>query len=133
MDGGRSINILYKEAFRQMKLCGSALQPSNTIFRGIVSGKKAHSMGRVVFGNDNKICLEKISFEVVNFKSAYHAIFCRPTFKKFMACPCYACMKLKMSGPNGTITISGDVDKAIECEKAISLVYSVWTARYSGR
>ena len=56
MDGGSSINILYYETFRRMKLDDSALQPSNTTFHGIVPRRKAHSMGRVVldvvFGND---------------------------------------------------------------------------------
>ena len=104
-----------------MKLCDSALQPSVTTFHGIIPGRKAHSMGHVVldvvFGNDKNFRLEIFCFEVVNFKSTYHAIFGRPAFAKFMARPCYAYLKLKMPGPNGTITISGDVDKAIECEK----------------
>ena len=103
-----------------MKLYDSALQPSITTFHGIVPRRKAHSMGRVVldvvFSNDKKFRLEKICFEVVNFKSAYHAIFSRPAFAKFMARPYYAYLKLKMPCPNGTITISGDVGKAIECE-----------------
>ena len=79
MDGGSSINILYEETFQRMKLCDSALQSSNTTFHCIVPSRKAHSMGRVVldviFGNDRNFRLEKICFEVVNLKSAYHAIF----------------------------------------------------------
>ena len=90
-------------------------------FHVIIPGRKAHSMGRVVlnvvFGNDKNFRLKKICFEAVNFKSAYHAIFGRPAFVKFMARPCYAYLKLKMPGPNGTITVSGDIDKVIECEK----------------
>ena len=34
-----------------------------------------------------------------------------------MARPCYAYLKMKMPGHNGTITMHGDVDCAIECEK----------------
>ena len=34
-----------------------------------------------------------------------------------MARPCYAYLKMKMPGHNGTITVHGDVDYAIECEK----------------
>ena len=79
VDGGSSINILYYETFRQMKLDDSALRPSNTTFHGIIPGTKAHSMGRVVldvvFGNNKNFRLKKICFEVGNFKSAYHAIF----------------------------------------------------------
>ena len=31
--------------------------------------------------------------------------------------PCYAYLKMKMPGHSGTITVHGDVDCAIECEK----------------
>ena len=61
--------------------------------------------------------MESIRFEVVPFKSAYHAIFGRPAFAKFMARPCYIYSKLKMSGPNGTITINDNFKKAKECER----------------
>lgn len=37
---------------------------------------------------------------------------------KFMAIRCYAYMKLKMPGPNGVITMSGDPKKALEAEVA---------------
>ena len=55
---------------------------------------------------------------MVPFKSAYHAIFGRPAFARFMARPCYIYSKLKMSGPNGIITIKGDFKKAKDCEAA---------------
>ena len=53
----------------------------------------------------------------MNFRSSYHATLGRPAFAKFMARPCYAYLKMKMPGHNGTITMHGDVDRAIECEK----------------
>ena len=40
-----------------------------------------------------------------------------PAFAKFMARPCYIYNKLKMPGPNGTITINGNFKKAKECER----------------
>ena len=61
--------------------------------------------------------MESIRFEVVPFKSAYHAIFGCPALAKFMARPCYMYSKLKMPGPNGTITINGNFKKAKECER----------------
>ena len=54
---------------------------------------------------------------MVNFRSSYHALLGRPAFAKFMARPCYAYQKMKMSDNNGTITVHGDVDRAIECKK----------------
>ena len=42
MDGGSAINILYYETFLRMNLKRSQLQPTNTIFHGIVPGKSHH-------------------------------------------------------------------------------------------
>ena len=61
--------------------------------------------------------MESIQFEVVLFKSAYHAIFGRPAFAKFMARPCYIYSKLKMPGPDGAITINSNFKKEKECER----------------
>ena len=71
----------------------------------------------VTFGPETNYRMESIRFEVVPFKIAYHAIFGRPAFAKFMARPCYIYSKLKMSGPNGTITINDNFKKAKECER----------------
>ncbi|KAK1661913.1 hypothetical protein QYE76_050072 [Lolium multiflorum] len=49
-------------------------------------------------------------------ESSYHVIFDRPTYHKFHARACYIYNKLKMPGPNGMITITGDYKKAHECE-----------------
>ena len=91
-------------------------------------GKKAYSLGKitldVVFRTAKNIGLEKIGFEVVNFRSSYHTILERPDFAKFMARPCYAYLKMKMPGHNGTITVHGDVDRAIECEKGMPFLPS---------
>ena len=39
MDGGSSINILYIKTFQEMSLTRKQLQPSSTLFHGIVPGK----------------------------------------------------------------------------------------------
>ena len=62
----------------------------------------------VVFGTPSNFRKEKITFEVVDFPSAYHALLGRPAYATFMAIPCYVYLKLKMPGPRGVITISGD-------------------------
>ena len=121
MDGGSSINILYFKTFQEMSLTRKQLQPSSTIFHGIVPGKLAHSMGKiyleVAFGNTSNFRLEILPFEVIDFKSPYHALFGRPAYAKFMARPCYVYLKLKMPGPRGVITIDGSREVAIACEK----------------
>ena len=64
------------------------------------------------FGDEDDCRLEPLTFEVVPFKSTYHAIFGRPAFTQFHACSCYIYGKLKMLGPNGIITVDCDFDKA---------------------
>ena len=51
----------------------------------------------------------------MDFQSAYHAILGMPAYARFMARPCYVYLKLKMSGPKGVITITGNRKKAEEC------------------
>ena len=69
----------------------------------------------MVFGDSKNYRKEKLTFEVVDFQSAYHAILGRPAYARFMARPCYVYLKLKMPGPKGVITITGDRKKAGEC------------------
>ena len=69
----------------------------------------------VVFGSDKNFRKEKLTFEVVDFQSAYHAILGRPAYARFMARPCYLYLKLKMPGPKGVITITGNRQWAEEC------------------
>jgi hypothetical protein len=103
-----------------MNLTKEQLKHSNTEFHGVVPGKKANFLGSitlpVAFGDVHNFRQEKITFEVVPFKSSYHVIFGRPTYHKFHARACYIYNKLKIPGPKGMITVSGDYKKAHECE-----------------
>ena len=89
IDGGSGINILYASTMKSMKIPMRRLQTSNLEFHGIIPGKKAHSMGmitlNVVFGTPSNFRKEKITFDVVDFPSAYHALLGRPAYAKFMA------------------------------------------------
>ncbi|XP_020176680.2 uncharacterized protein [Aegilops tauschii subsp. strangulata] len=97
----------------------SKLSESNMQFHGVIPGKKAKSLGQialdVVFGDSKNFCKEKLTFEVVDFHSAYHAILGRPAYARFMARPCYVYLKLKMPGPKGVITVTGNRQRAEEC------------------
>ena len=112
MDGGTSLNILYAETLEGMGILMSRLSTSNMSFYGVVPGKKGASLGQialdVVFGDSKHFRKEKLTFEVVDFQSAYHAILGRSAYACFMARPCYVYLKLKMPGPKGVITISGN-------------------------
>ena len=120
MDGGSNLNIMYADTLKRMNLSESQLDFSKVKFHGIVPGKQAKSLGsikhEVTFGPETNYRSEYLRFEVVPFKSAYHAIFGRPTFAKFMTRPCYIYSKFKMPGPNGTIIVNGNFKKTKECE-----------------
>ncbi|KAI5001142.1 hypothetical protein ZWY2020_011101 [Hordeum vulgare] len=60
---------------------------------------------------------KSLMIEVVKIKSPYHPLFGRPAYARFMACRCYAYLKLKMPSPKGPITISGERKIAQECEE----------------
>ena len=102
-----------------MGILMSKLSESNMRFHGIIPGKKADSLDHitldVVFGDSRNYRKEKLTFEVVDFDSAYHAILGRPAYASFMARPCYVYLKLKMPGPKGVITVSGKWQRAEDC------------------
>jgi hypothetical protein len=53
---------------------------------------------------------------VVGFRGTYHAVLGRPCYAKFMAVPNYTYLNLKMSGPNGVITVGSTYRHAYECD-----------------
>ena len=55
---------------------------------------------------------------MVDLESQYHALLGRPALAKFMASTHVAYLKMKMPGPNGPITVSGNFKRSIECAKA---------------
>ncbi|KAI4966698.1 hypothetical protein ZWY2020_037054 [Hordeum vulgare] len=119
MDGGSGLNIMYADTLKGMGIPMSRLSESNMQFHGVVPGRKAKSLGQialeVIFGSDKNFRKEKLTFEVVDFQNAYHAILGRPAYVSFMARPCYVYLKLKMPGPKGVITITGNRQRAEEC------------------
>ena len=70
----------------------------------------------VIFGGPSNYRMETLSFEVVGFHRTYHAILGCPCYMKFIAVPNYTCLKLKMLGPCGVITIGTSFHHAYECE-----------------
>ncbi|XP_039780650.1 uncharacterized protein LOC120647908 [Panicum virgatum] len=120
MDGGSGLNILYVDMLDAMGIERSRLRPSGVHFDGVVPGKQVVPLGQidlpVTFGDPSNYWKETLTFEVVGFKGAYHAILGRPCYAKFMAIPNYTYLKLKMPGPKGVITIGSTFQRAYECE-----------------
>jgi hypothetical protein len=77
-------------------------------FHGVAPGQRIQPLGQidlpVWFGTPDNFRKETLTFEVVGFRGAYHAILGRPCYAKFMAVPNYTYLKMKMPGPKGVIT-----------------------------
>jgi hypothetical protein len=69
----------------------------------------------VTFGTPKNYRTEFLRFEVASFDCGYNAIIGRLGLAKFMAIPHYSYMILKMSGPQGIITVRADFQGTAEC------------------
>jgi hypothetical protein len=120
MNGGSSLNILYTHTLRLLGIELDQLRPSTTPFHGVTLGKRVQPLGQidlaVWFGMPANFRKEMLTFEVVGFRGAYHAILGRPCYAKFMAIQNYTYLKIKMSGPNGVIAVGSSIEHAFDCD-----------------
>ena len=109
MDGGSSLNLLYRDTVRKMGIDTSRIKPTKTTFKGVIPGVEAHCTGsitmEVVFGSPDNFRSKELIFDIVAFRSGYHALLGRTAFARFNAVPHYVYLKLKMPGPRGVITV----------------------------
>jgi hypothetical protein len=124
IDGGSSINFIYRTSMEKLGIPEIQLKPTKLTFHGIMPGHSCTPMGRieleVLFGGKDNHRREPIWFEVVDLNSPFHALLGRPALAKFMAVPHYAYLKMKLPGPRGVITVTGCNKKSIECTRASS-------------
>jgi hypothetical protein len=120
MDGGSSLNIIYAETLGLLQIGLSTIRAGAAPFHGIIPGKWVQPLGQldlpVCFGTPSNFRKETLTFEVVGFRGTYHAVLGRPCYAKFMAIPNYTYLKLKMSGPNGVITVGSTYRHTYECD-----------------
>ena len=121
MDGGSSLNLLYQDTVRKMGIDPSRIKPTKTTFKGVIPGVEASCTGsvtlEVVFGSLNNFRSEELLFDIVPFRSGYHALLGRTAFAKFNVIPHYAYLKLKMPGPRGVITVNGNTERSLRMEE----------------
>jgi hypothetical protein len=122
IDGGSSLNIIFTETLHKMEFDFSKMTACDEPFYGVVPGKAAYPIGRVclsvTFSTEENFRTEYLTFEVANFRSSYHAIFGRPMLAKFMAIPQHTYLIMKMSAPNGILSVLGDIMVSYNCESA---------------
>jgi hypothetical protein len=125
MDEESSLNLIYADTLRKIKIPMNGLLPTETSFHGIVPGKPTYPLGvihlNVIFGTPANFKKEKIEFEVVDWPSQYHAILGRLAFAQFMAVPHYAYLKLQMPANRGPLTISGSFARSETVTKISTL------------
>ena len=112
MDGGNSLNLIYQDTVHKMGIDPSRISQSSTTFKGLIPGAEARCMGsltlEVVFGSPDNFRSEELIFDIAPFRRGYHALLRRMAFARFNVVLHYAYLKLKMPGPRGVITISGN-------------------------
>ena len=117
MDDGSSLNLLYQDTVCKMGNDPSRIKPTKTTFKGVILGVEAHCTGsitlEVVFRSPNNFRKEELIFDIVPFRSGYHALLGRTAFARFNVVPHYAYLKLKMPGPRGVITVNGNMDRSL--------------------
>ena len=91
MDGGSSLNLLYQDTVRKMGINPSRIKPTKTTFKGVIPGVEARCTGsitlEVVFGSLYNFRSEEFIFNIVPFRSGYHALLGRTVFARFNAVP----------------------------------------------
>ena len=94
------------------------IKPTKTTFKGVITGIEAHCTGsitlEVVFRSPDNFRSKELIFDIVPFRSGYHALLGRTAFARFNAVPHYAYLKLKMPGPRGVITVNGNTERSLE-------------------
>jgi hypothetical protein len=124
VDGGSSINVTFPRMLLALGVALKDLTESNTPLFGIVPTEGEYPLGHiympVTFGTPENYRTEFMRFEVARFGCGYNAIIGRPGLAKFMAIPHYSYMILKMSGPQGIITVRADFPGAAECFRELS-------------
>ena len=72
---------------------------------------------KLVFRSPDNFRSEELVFDIVPFRSGYHALLGRTAFAKFNAVLHYAYLKLKMSGPRRVITANGNTEHSLRIEE----------------
>jgi hypothetical protein len=114
------LNIIFTKTLRKMDFDFNKMTACDEPFYRVVPGKTAYPIGRVclpvTFGTKENFRIEYLTFEVADFRSSYHAILGQPMLAKFMTIPHHTYLIMKMSAPNGILSILGDIMVSYNCE-----------------
>ena len=92
----------------------SRIKPTKMTFKGHCTDSITLE---VVFGSPDNFRSEELIFDIVPFRSGYHALLGQTAFAIFNAVPHYAYLKLRMPGPRGVITVNGNTEHSLRTEE----------------
>ena len=99
----------------------SRIKPTKTTFKGVIADVDACYTGsitlEVVFRSPDILRSKDLIFNIVPFRSGYHALLGRTAFAHFNAVLHYAYLKLKMLGPCGVITVNGTTEHSLRTKE----------------
>ncbi|XP_062227456.1 uncharacterized protein LOC133925598 [Phragmites australis] len=104
-----------------MGILMSELKAGVKAFDGISPNSSTMPLGQiklpVTFGMPDNFHTDRLTFDIVGFKTTYNVILGRPMLDKFIAMVHYAYQTLKIPSPKGVITIRGDQPEVVKCDK----------------
>ena len=124
VDGGSSIDILFRNSLPALKISPAQLKPYDAQFWGVLPGQSSVPLGQITllvqFGTPDHFGTEFINFVVADFDGTYHAILGRPSLTKFMAVPHYSYLVLKMPTEKGVLPSEATSTPRIPAKKRAS-------------
>ncbi|VFQ61401.1 unnamed protein product [Cuscuta campestris] len=118
VDTGSSVNVLYLDAFKKLKLDRSKLRPLQiplSRFTGASIEAEGQITLPVTMGSGNRTVTKQMRFVVVDIKCVHNAILGRPGINQVRAIISMAHLCMKFYTPNGIGEERGDQKNARSC------------------
>ena len=121
VDGGSSIDILFRNSLPALKLTQAQLKPYEAQFWGVLPGQSSIPLDQITlpmqFGNLDHFRTEFVNFVVADFDGTYDAILAVRHSPSLWHGLHYSYLVFKMPTEKGVLTVRGNVYTAYTCEE----------------